>query len=546
MAVAESLTVKQQESAALGEVRLLDSGRFKARGIESFGNETSAYHRQLEFDGINLVLEDARKGAEYDATFVGRSFMNTVYNEDYLSGLALIQEGVFEHSKSKGTLSLNVHEPISYKKSVSVSASSLSDVITGSMALGTIGQFEHKKGIDAQLTEETDQIFKDASVLMHYNAPDYNKLYRAKAEDIERISKNLDKYINILDETDREPHFESVHYGISKWQEQIDDVAKVRKTAAEETTRYLYQDRQLIDITSNYEHAAIDERSAMQKASLGEMVGYHGAANGQHMYEFLTKQLNIIEQTKMKKLPENMDYQEAARIFSDFGERIQLSPDLKVYFTQGILTKGVEVDKKQIRPNEVVDSMSGELTIAYDAMSESRMDPQIVQKRLQPSLAGDIAGTQAIVRRNASHKVLSDSEQLINTTRAKIGSTGLTGKSLAFGSLGLAGAVMVAGFVGGHPSKPAETQAQDDSEGEYRIPTLSDSNLSNVRIGPKQGYVININAQTGQGQEHASSAIQQALSSGFNNTNINVAMNIHNSGETNAAQISKMLMSAFQ
>ncbi|WP_312339227.1 hypothetical protein [Anaerospora hongkongensis] len=547
IAVSESLTVKQQGAAALGAVRLLDSGRFKASGIECFGNETSAYHRQLEFDGMNLVLEAARKGAEYDATFVGRSFMNTIYNDEYFSGFGLTQEEVFEHSKSKGTLSLNVHEPAGYKKSVSVSAVYLSDVITDNMALSTIAQFEYKKGIDAQLTEETE-IFKDASALIHYNAPDNNKLYRAQPEDIERISENLDKYINTLDETDRENHFESLHYGISNWQGQIDDVAKGRKAAACETTRYLYQDRQLIDITSNYEHAAItqDERSAMQKASLGEMVGYHGAANVQRMYEFLTKQLNINEQTKLNNLLRDMDYQEAARIFSDFGERIQLSPDLKEYFTQGILTKGVEVDKKRIRTNEVVDSMSRELTIAYDAMSESRMDPQIVQKQLQPSLAGDSAATQAIVRRNASHKVLSDSEQLINTIRSKIGSIGLTGKSLAFGALGLAGAVMVAGFVGGHPSRPAETQAQDDAEGEYRIPVLSDSNLPNVRVGPKQGYVININAQTSQGQGHASSAIQQALSSGFNNTNINVAMNIHNFGEANTAQISKMLMSAFQ
>jgi Txe/YoeB family toxin of Txe-Axe toxin-antitoxin module len=141
---------------------------------------------------------------------------------------------------------------------------------------------------------------------------------------------------------------------------------------------------------------------------------------------------------------------------------------------------------------------------------------------------------------------LNDSKQLLSKIRHQMGESGVTAKSLAFTAVGLAESVMAAGFVGGNPSKSAVTHAQDDSEDEYRIPPLTDSNLNNSRGGPKPGYVININAQTNQGQEHASSVIQQALSSGFNNTNINVAMNIHNPGQANAAQISRMLESAFQ
>jgi tRNA threonylcarbamoyladenosine modification (KEOPS) complex Cgi121 subunit len=57
--------------------------------------------------------------------------------------------------------------------------------------------------------------------------------------------------------------------------------------------------------------------------------------------------------------------------------------------------------------------------------------------------------------------------------------------------------------------------------------------------------VININAQTDKGQQHVSSAIQQAINSGFNNTNVNVSMNIRNSGQAGMADIHKMLATAF-
>jgi hypothetical protein len=157
-----------------------------------------------------------------------------------------------------------------------------------------------------------------------------------------------------------------------------------------------------------------------------------------------------------------------------------------------------------------------------------------------------INGAIANLKRTPPKELLSDSKQLLSKIRHQMGESGVTAKSLAFTAVGLAESVMVAGFVGGNPSKPAVTHAQDDSEDEYRIPPLNDTNLNNIRGGPKPGYVININAQTNQGQEHASSVIQQALYSGFNNTNINVAMNIHNSGQANAAQISRMLESAFQ
>lgn len=222
-------------------------------------------------------------------------------------------------------------------------------------------------------------------------------------------------------------------------------------------------------------------------------------------------------------------------------------------FLQGMGTRkdGLSADRLKdalITPAESEDMMSGTVRAMRSIIESPLQDRKLVidhQQIIEEAINAASASREA---RRAAGEAVSDSEQLLNTIRNKMASSHITSKGLAFGALGLAGATMLAGFVGGNPSKPAETHAQDQSGSEYEIPPLTDTNLNKTRGGPQQGYVININAQTSQGQQHASSAIQQALSSGFGNTNtnINVAMNIHNSGQANAAQVSRMLESAFQ
>lgn len=110
--------------------------------------------------------------------------------------------------------------------------------------------------------------------------------------------------------------------------------------------------------------------------------------------------------------------------------------------------------------------------------------------------------------------------------------SGLKGKDLAFGALGIAGATMMLGFVGGNPSQPSATTAAAGAEQEslYNVPIMTDNAVAMMQANPNQGYIININATSPQGQRQAEEAIRQAMVSGYNSTNVNVAMNINNSG----------------
>lgn len=119
----------------------------------------------------------------------------------------------------------------------------------------------------------------------------------------------------------------------------------------------------------------------------------------------------------------------------------------------------------------------------------------------------------------------------------------MDGKTLAIGALGIAGAYLMAGFVGGNPSAPAETQAsqmQDYSE----VPSLQDPNLAGASQPGMNGYVVNINARTNQGKQHAMDALQQAVSRG-GTTNVNIAMNINeDTGNINDRYVERLLSGA--
>jgi hypothetical protein len=121
------------------------------------------------------------------------------------------------------------------------------------------------------------------------------------------------------------------------------------------------------------------------------------------------------------------------------------------------------------------------------------------------------------------------------------------GKTLAMGALGLAGAILVSGFVGGNPAAPAETQAQFQSEDDqqqqtYEEPSLFDYSRSSSQ--KQKGYVINVRGQTNRDIGHAKTAINNAVSSSMN-TNVNVSMNITDAtGNINDRYIEQLLAGA--
>lgn len=95
--------------------------------------------------------------------------------------------------------------------------------------------------------------------------------------------------------------------------------------------------------------------------------------------------------------------------------------------------------------------------------------------------------------------------------------------------LGLAAGLMFAGYAGGNPAEPIGNEASQDEEPEQvqQLPPLTDSALTSMRGGPKQGYIININAQTDHETDYASRLISQAVTDNFTNSQINISMNVN-------------------
>lgn len=114
---------------------------------------------------------------------------------------------------------------------------------------------------------------------------------------------------------------------------------------------------------------------------------------------------------------------------------------------------------------------------------------------------------------------------------------------------GIASALMFAGYAGGNPSVPASTQAQQQSNQESyqfkEIPKLSDTSYNAMNNGPKNGYIINLQAKTTDEQEYARDVISQALATNFQNTNINIAMNVNNTSNIQNKDILTYLEQVF-
>nr|DAV25174.1 MAG TPA: hypothetical protein [Caudoviricetes sp.] len=138
---------------------------------------------------------------------------------------------------------------------------------------------------------------------------------------------------------------------------------------------------------------------------------------------------------------------------------------------------------------------------------------------------------------SSAKKVISSASEAIDDIAKSVGGSGL-----AKAALGIAGAIMAAGYIGGNPTIAPGTEAEDlDS-----YDSLQDKDLSIQQLpqGTGQGYVININAQSARGQDHAIKAIQQAMQSSVT-TDINIAMNVNDKTNViNSRYIDKLLSGA--
>ena len=143
----------------------------------------------------------------------------------------------------------------------------------------------------------------------------------------------------------------------------------------------------------------------------------------------------------------------------------------------------------------------------------------------------------------AAAKQFQEASGFIEKTVAKAGKGGWSKNAIA-----LASAVMLTGFIGGNPSTPTQRQAEQEYYQQEPQPapiTLADPSMS-VSQRKQPGYVININAQTQKDKEYASRVISQAVTRNFQNTNVNVSMNVNQQpGNISGKEIADYLASAF-
>ena len=98
------------------------------------------------------------------------------------------------------------------------------------------------------------------------------------------------------------------------------------------------------------------------------------------------------------------------------------------------------------------------------------------------------------------------------------------------GLLGLAGAVMAAGFIGGNPSSPSGTEAMQTVQDSQPYEIQSVGNIQpQINQRAPQGYIINVNASSDKGQDYISGLMQQTIRAQFPNQNVSMTMNINDS-----------------
>lgn len=100
------------------------------------------------------------------------------------------------------------------------------------------------------------------------------------------------------------------------------------------------------------------------------------------------------------------------------------------------------------------------------------------------------------------------------------------------GILALAGSIMAAGFIGGAPTAPSGSEAQQTVQDapRYQIEGSLVGDISpQINQRAPQGYVVNINASSDKDRDYISGLMQQTMRTQFPNQNISMSMNINDS-----------------
>lgn len=255
--------------------------------------------------------------------------------------------------------------------------------------------------------------------------------------------------------------------------------------------------------------------------------GYEGKMTKNQMAEYMQSLLpenkvineeyyNGVERQYVRKSALGWDYDEIRK-----KEKTALTMYYKGEYSDNSLEKEL---------SELINGMSAdrENTLRkIDILSDPRKTQSAYEEK-----------AQRIMERQASFEIPEidnivnniDEVSLKDVAHGAVASIGKVFKS-SKGILGLAGSIMAAGFIGGNPTAPSGTEARqavDDSQ-PYEIPNMMGDMMPQIGQQAPAGYIINVNASSGKGQDYISGLMQQALRSQFPNQNISMTMNINDS-----------------
>lgn len=384
------------------------------------------------------------------------------------------------------------------------------------------------------------------------------------------------KFIESMD-GDREDLIDSFAFGLSREAQALDTASKIRKSSAGEMNSYLYRQRRLINAISDDENINLsnDQRNAMQKLTLAIQEGFLSPKNESHVNEAMLDDYNaanramfgtgstgrssepmkqwlrnnIMDRKELDMLPPGMTKEEAIDAYSGLGSKVSLTQESMRFFGQGVNISG-DSKRALVYTGNDMDMTDKMVRAISGTIEEMGIDSPVVKN--------NVVNTNRALQDNASRLIRNQewvdtddvgnsiTETVVRNAGNAISGARISGRDLAFGAIGIAGSMMLAGFVGGNPSAPAGSEASSYSdENMYSSPVLTDEGLA-LHQGANGGYVININANSPKGRQHAVDAINQAMSVSYG-TNINVAMNIRdNQGNITNRNIERMIEGVFR
>lgn len=262
-----------------------------------------------------------------------------------------------------------------------------------------------------------------------------------------------------------------------------EDIANIRRARVVEALKNLLPEgKRVSDDYYNFDSAAYVQNSGRLISKLGHLIP--------------TWSDNNIDKNPLKQTVSMASEMSSKLYNNDDGEKLFHEMD-------DILEEIPEVKRIRQKSEDIQESMDRNIVPGFSERSYSETISEAEERASANALK---EGTANIIRGIGSS---------IKSTK---------------GLLGLAGAVMAAGFIGGNPSAPSGTEALQTVQDSQPYEIQSVGNIQpQINQRAPQGYIINVNASSDKGQDYISGLMQQTIRAQFPNQNVSMTMNINDS-----------------